>query len=134
MGANLHEKVSSALETVRPSQKLFIRAISRFAQLRKVLIWWMTSEGRKCPKWRFWMRHFACFLVFLRFDNVSNRFSYSFQEMKCAYRWGPHMVEVKSLHTPGFSRNQEKTEFFGISTKNVIKVFFLKIHKKFKSS
>ena len=74
LGANLHEKVSSALETVRPSQKLFIRAINRFAQLRKVLIWRMTSEVRKCPKWRFWGRHFACFLVFPRFDIVSKRF------------------------------------------------------------
>jgi len=41
-------------ETVGPSRKLFIRPISRFAQLRKVVIWRMTSDVRKCPKWRFW--------------------------------------------------------------------------------
>ena len=135
LGANLHEKVSSALETVRPSQKLFIRAISRFAQLRKVLIWQMTSEVRKCLKWRFWGVISSVFWFSRDLTLLVSDFNIHFIKWNVRALMRPTHGRIEMFAPPqGFPANWKKTNILGISTKNVIEFFFLKIHKKFKSS
>ena len=105
-------------ETVRPSQKLFIRPISRFRSTKKRPDYdiGMTSEVRKCPKWRvcwavkFWV-FFGGFPAIL--NSGHHVLESSTDKKGCAYRWGPHMVEVKSsCPTSGVPHKLKKNHVF----------------------